>query len=207
MAISTLRRIFAGDKPPLFLVLFFGALAWATTRYADSLAEAPVVEYSVEQSDSKISVHLENLARAKTFDNVVFVLRTSGIPGGLSSPVIVAHQPAWEGRTGPVVEGETATFDIEKFHPAWKFTLQAEVAEGLIPSLQLRGSSESMRLLQPSVETWMLRHQYQVLIIIFIVWAALTTGLLLKGGGDEQSVVRPERLETAEDDMASSGSR
>lgn len=107
---SKLGRLLGSEKPPFFLALFVAALAWTITRYADSLSATPVIEYDVTSSGKNLSVSLENLSQNKTFNNLVFLLRSA--EGPLTKPRLTPTQPAWEGTIHPSCTGETCEFTI-----------------------------------------------------------------------------------------------
>ena len=183
MVNTRLWRSFGGDKPPFFLAIFFAALAWSVTRYADSLAMTPVIEYDVVSSTKEVSVELENLTKDKTFSGLVFVIRT--VNGKVRQAKITPTEPAWEGENKAEYEGQSATYSLPDFQPGWKYRLSATVDDGSVPIFQLVRANKTVRLLAPCLETWIIRHQSGLLLGLLLVWASITTVMLLKGVEDE----------------------
>ena len=71
----SLGALFAQDKAPIIITLFFGALTWTVTRTIDQLSAIPVVEYRVTSERisgstqrDKLIVRLRNVTYTRQFD-------------------------------------------------------------------------------------------------------------------------------------------
>jgi hypothetical protein len=188
-SIDRVARLFASDKPPFFLTIFFAALAWSITRYADSLATTPVIEYDVDRSNNQFIVRLENLSHDKSFSNLEFLLVSPR--GTMTNPRMSPTPPAWEGDVPPSCSGQACTFTVGAFQPEWVFRLSVTLSDDSVPSVHLLKSTETIRLLSPSSGTRVVKYQYSLLFGLLSAWAIITAAVLFKGVGDGNSESRP----------------
>ncbi len=182
---NRMRSLSTLEKPPFILAVFIGAVAWTVTRYADQLQSAPIIEYTVKTSEIKkqpcIDVHLENLTYNNQFMDLVFVLHG----GGVSDPKIFPSAPAWEGPNAPSAHGDLAEFPISAFQPGWQFRLSASYTGPKIPEFQLKDATSPVRLVKPSVETFIIRHQNMILWVLLALWGSFTVIVYATRGEDD----------------------
>jgi hypothetical protein len=79
--IGKLRDIFASEKTPYIITIFFAALAWTIIRTVDELTGLPIIEYNTSTNEVQFSrnynsqsagVRLRNITRNVTFGCLIF---------------------------------------------------------------------------------------------------------------------------------------
>lgn len=192
------------DKAPLYVSMFFAALAWTLVRTVDRIAATPIVEYKVDphsQSfasdgpDRVIGVHFRNMSASRPIDCLYVFL---GVPmkNSASDPTLKLNKftPSVLRINGPVFANVTIQFattsnaEVELTN----FPLGADIELGIRASgednLRVRartcaqpkttGVSAAMPvMLERSATTRLIEHELHVLWAGLVLWSLVLLGL------------------------------
>ena len=196
---GTLRQLATMEKPPFILAILLAGLAWALTRYADILDRSPIIEYQIllesREDPPRVTVVLENLTWDKKFSNLKFRLTAVDVKNPRINPI----PPASEGDVAPTANGETAQFEIRAFHPGWRFELAANynASANANVSFRLENSPDTVRLIERSLETFIVRYQALIVAGLVVVWSMVTVFIYIRNtrGANDGNV--PQKTQSA----------
>lgn len=171
------------EKAPYLVTILFASLGWGTKHTVDRILASPTIEYTYEVRDTSqnksVTVTLRNVSHDKIFKNLLFVLLLPpDAPGEFLSVKKTALSPAWEGDNPPHKTKHSGTFDLPALHPNWEVRLVATFSGDISPTLRLHSSETSVRLVQPSVETFLVKHELLFFTSMIIIWALVILVLL-----------------------------
>lgn len=178
---SAWRSAISEEKVPYLVTIFFASLGWVVTYSVERMDRSPTITFNTTQQDSgsqkTTNVRIENITRDKVFKNLqfAFVLERDG--DKFIRPWITPVPPATEGQVAPNIAGHSLTFNIAQLQPGWQMDLGAEYQGSGKPSFRAENSSDTVRLVTPSIETFFVLHEFVAmatvlglyLLVIFLV--------------------------------------
>jgi hypothetical protein len=173
------------DKAPYILTIVVAGLAWTLTHIVDRLLGTPLLSYQIQelQRDGKKSFYLtvKNITRDKTFRALRIVI-TAAADSTLSNPAIIPVQPASEGDQPFTLEDRTLDFTFPEVQPGWQFEISAGFQGDKIPTLRMSlGGGQTLYAVTPSMETFLVEHDIELLFALVVFWiCALTLVLLIQ---------------------------
>lgn len=185
--------MFTREKIPFVLAGLLGFLTWTLTRAVDRVVETPIVRYSVAEKMVNgvrvVSFDLKNISTAE-LKNVRLVVLLEGSAGKFedgSPPVLEAELPMIVNRKAPPeVSGDSATFTFPELQPGARFRLTTRVSADAVPALALQSPDAAVRLLQPSLQTFLVEKELALLMTFSVATTILVifySYLLWKRGG------------------------
>jgi hypothetical protein len=183
---KSLRKRLSAKEVPFLVTLLVGWAGWAVGHIVDRVVTSPTVEYTVETSrmgdENVTTVSLVNLS------NQAFYGLRFEIQGREMVPCKDALQntpPAWPWNGGAKKGTDGVTFDVVQLHPGWRIAMCAKSVSEPKPKFYLRDSrsdgdksGQSIQLVEPSLETFFVRHELSLMILLALV-AFLTASLWL----------------------------
>jgi hypothetical protein len=152
------------EKVPYLVTIFFASLGWVVTYSVERMDKSPTIMFRTTQQDSggqkTINVRIENITRDKVFTNLQFACVLERDGDKFIRPWIAPVPPATEGQVAPTVAGHSLTFNVAQLQPGWQLDLGAEYDGSGKPSFRLENSSDTVRLVTPSVETFVVLHEF-----------------------------------------------
>lgn len=185
-----LRKILTNKEFPYLLTILFVLVGWSFTHVVNRLLQSPTLEYKIRESREKansLSYEIENITRDKLFKDLTFLLLFDGpAKEKLIKADLVVLPPArisGEVKLPPVVEAEYAKFFVPEFHPNWRMALKVELKVGLsekeYPRLRFStGDDKPIRLVPASFETFLVKHEFSIILILLVSWSLLIISYL-----------------------------
>ena len=180
----------SSDKAPFFVTLVLAIIGWAVAHIVDRVVTAPTIEFrtsTLHQDGQKIlGVTLTNLTADKTFRGLRLVLVSP--PGGtIQLMEVFPVEPAFEGDEPATVESNSvrssASFRFAEIQPEGSLEARASY-RGQMPRIRITLDSGTARLVRPSIETWLARHEFGVFCGLVLL------GVLLLGATGIWRIVR-----------------
>jgi hypothetical protein len=168
------------DKVPFIVTLALAIAGWSATYLVGRITNSPTLEYSVSQPvDSptsewpgarRLDVRLTNLTRSSTFKNLTVVLMA---PQGttIHGDTVEMHPvpPAFEGNEPWKQRGGLVQYTIPKVHPGWAFDVSLHFSGDRPPVVRFE-SEDPVYTTAPSFETWFVRHELLVFLLLAAAW-------------------------------------
>lgn len=180
------------EKAPYIVTLVVAGLAWTLTHIVDRLLATPMLTYHFQEltdgAKKSVYVTLENIGRDKVYRDVRITL-TAAQGDSLSNPVIIPVEPASEGDEPGERAGRTFDFKSPEIQPGGKFEISTSYSAANRPTLRIAMQSGSIYALQPSVETYLVKHEMGILAVLMFAWLIALAGVGIwrfrtPGGGD-----------------------
>ena len=179
---SRLLDVLGLEKLPYVATLLFTAIGWGATHTVDRVLKSPILEYSTTLSQgagkSTISVRIRNISHDQIFKNLAFVFLLPPNSGKFTEAKKIATAPAWEGDVEPAKADDSVEFELPFLHPNGEVELSAVYEGGQPPTVRLERADGAVRLVKPSVETFLVRHELCVVAAMITLWAATIVFLL-----------------------------
>jgi hypothetical protein len=164
------------DKAPYIVTILMAALTWALTHVADRLLATPMLQYEVQDlsSQGRQTQYLtfKNITRDKTFRGVHLVL-TAPADGLFTQGAVIPVQPASEGDKPYQLVGRTFEFTFPELQPGWKVEISVDYTGSGRPSIRLSSSDQTIYAVKPSLETWLVEYDLEVLLGLAVLWIVL----------------------------------
>lgn len=172
-----------GERLPYVVTLLFAAVGWGVTHTVDRVLKSPVVEYQTKvlagAKQSSLVVTLRNLSHERVYEDVSITFLLRGKEAGqFISARKTAVPPAWEGDVEPMVTAQSVQFDRLTLHPAWEVMLTAQFNGPVSPVVHLVSAKPTVRLVPPSLETFLLNNEVKVILGALLLWAAILIWLV-----------------------------
>jgi hypothetical protein len=177
---TKILKAISGEKVPYLITVLFVSVGWVITYSVDRVNNSPTVIYTTSERDSGqtrfFTVEIRNATRTVRLTNLVVSVRLEG----KDSHSIIQHvaiepmPPAWNGNQAPSgASGDMADFPIEYLQPGWCFQLITQFSGADVPKVYLTKSPDPVRFVEPTIETWFLRHEMTILIAMLGVYTGL----------------------------------
>ena len=175
------------DKLPYLLTVLFVLIGWGLTHTVDRLLKSPIIEYKIIYKDSQdksqlLVYEIANISRDKVFRNLQFELLLTDTRKGkfkgdectllICPPMNITKEP----ETGD----DTFRFFLEEFHPNWKIGVSLKLSGDNNPTLHFstiaddgKYRNQPVMLLQSSFETFLVKHEFGIIVILLIAWCFL----------------------------------
>jgi hypothetical protein len=176
----------AKEKMPYLVTLLFGALGWGATHTVDRLLESPIIEYTTWAAPATqfriFSLSIYNVSQKQAFNGLTLVFLLPKGSGKFlpNSARIVASPPAWEGEAAPDTRQQSIIFTLPTLHPDGQVRFEAGFEGDTLPAIRLSTAVGPVRLVPPSLETFLVKHELCVLIGMMLFWALCILVLLLR---------------------------
>ena len=165
------------------------AIGWLVSHIVDSVISVPTVEYEFSKPDrDRVDVTMRNLSRSHKFGELTFVLYLkepnddSSCPGFIKDGTgIVGIAPGYPStEKQPEVVDRTVTYEFDGFHPETAVILTAKYNCNYSPSLHIKQSSDTVRLVEKGVKTWIIRHEILLYLVLLVLWTILVAWAIYK---------------------------
>lgn len=166
----------------VFLTASFGALGWLVTHIVDRIVSTPAVQYKIEHPtiDSNIfSIKLENITRNQHFDDVSLTVRSekkcgekNQITDCFTEKKFIAIEPANLGYRPVTFTEVSMSYNIPRMMPGSEYVLSA-VYNGTASNkiyINLDSNKSTIRYINKSIETYIVKNEIKILLIILILW-------------------------------------
>jgi len=189
------------EKMPYIVTLLFLSIGWGVTHTVDRALKSPIIELSTEikgANPRRMVATVRNVSHDVSFKNLTF---TFLLPEGHKFSEAFAHAtpPAWEGNAAPRTAARSATFDLPALHPEGEIRLVVAFEGKTLPELRLQSAESAVRLVQPSFETFIVRHETTLIAGMMTLWiVAIVVVLFYSDAGGE----RRGRLLSPDKDIA-----
>ena len=178
------------DKPaPYVATVLIAACGWTVTHAIDILSKAPIVEYSVElighEQHSVVKIGWTNLSYANQFGEMTFILKSANKDEEFKyRPLTDSFEcvsPGFKSGTPPDTRsGSSAIFVLRNFQPGIHCWASVAYTGQDLPTLMLSQSKDTVRLMQRSLFTWLIRNRIEVLGVAAILALALAITLIAR---------------------------
>jgi hypothetical protein len=170
------------DKAPYFVTISIAALGWAITHMVDRLLNTPMIKYSEQKISSNgeetLFLTFKNITRDKTFKKLQIIL-TAPSDGVIKSGAVIPVQPAWEGDQPYQVAGRTFEFTFPEFQPGWEIEISANYTGSAQPSLRLSSPEQTVYAIRPSLKSWLVENDVEVLTGLAAVGALVLIWIIV----------------------------
>ncbi|NOI02046.1 hypothetical protein F0241_13175 [Vibrio kanaloae] len=169
----------------LFTVLL-SVLAWTTNQIVSDLEKQPILEVTDIQYDvasNELTYLLSNISNNKLFKQLTFEVY-GGITSCSHNHDVVLGPPNMksEETKPPRCNGlEAVEFSVEEFHPNSSVKLKANIEFGQsenTSALYVK-SSEAVKVVPRSFQTYLVKNKLQILMVLFTIWLILIVLYLL----------------------------
>lgn len=174
----------------ILLGTVIAATGWLVSHVVDSVISVPTVEYEISKSKKeRVEVTMRNLSRNHKFGKLSFVLylkepkdETQHCPGFTEDGArIVGIAPGYPSTNKqPNIVARTVTYEFDGFHPETAVILTADYNCNYSPSLHIKQSSDTARLVEKGGKTWIIRHEILLYLVLLVLWTILVTWAIYK---------------------------
>lgn len=148
---------------PLLVTIALTAVGWSVVHLVDRLLSAPIIEmYLSEPAASTMTLRLTNLTHDTVFRDLDLLL-TAPEDGHIRHFAIVPVQPASEGQEPATTAGRSAEFKFPELQPGGTFYVEAIFDGAMKPSIRILLPSGPIRVVSPSLETFILKNETWIL--------------------------------------------
>jgi hypothetical protein len=174
------------DKAPYIVTVIIAVLAWSLTQVVGRLLATPMLRYSIEENsgagDKTQYIRLKNITRDKTFRNLRLVVAAP--PGGelTQRPHVIPSEPAWEGDQPGSFAPRTFEFTFKEIQPNWTFEVAIRYRGPEQPRVRMSNPDATVFIVQPSIQTWLVEHEFEVFVALVIIWLCILLGLWVAWG-------------------------
>jgi hypothetical protein len=176
------------------VTLFLAALGWYITHAVDRARQLPLVEALIAVSDTdaakgehRATLEIENLSD-KLFQNLSLQIIFSGGPGVIIKPVeTVAFAPAVPMKDEPLVVNNGMSFTLPWLQPENRLKLVFTYRGGGTPQLVVAGSSVAIMVVKPSLRTFFVRYELEMLFGLILAFAVVTTASIALAPSETES--------------------
>lgn len=185
-----------GDRLPYIVTMLFAAMGWGVTHSVDRLLSSPVVQFETETktagNKTSFVVTLRNLSHDRLYKNLRLIFLLPSKDGGeFLTAQTIAKPPAWDGDRPPTVTAKSVQFDLPALHPSSEVALRAEFIGAVVPIVRLERAEPTVRLVAPSFETFLLKHEFKIIVGALLVWAGVLAAMVGMRWGKKSIAEQP----------------
>lgn len=191
---NEIRRLLQATEAPFLLAVLFATVAWGVTHIVSRSLATPLLEISAaRQSDVEVSLvdcvdkkvktievaelvtyNFRNTSRTQLFRDVKFLIRRpvdsgANILGARLKPVA----PALPGKEAETCDTSHVVVKCPEFHPGWEMTLSVGVDAKTKLDAHISSKNGPILLQQRGLETWLVRNETRVVVILVVLCAVL----------------------------------
>jgi hypothetical protein len=184
-----------GKKEVPFLVtLLVGIAGWAITHAVTRTLSAPTLEYHVVSTPAPNQTTTTIVKVTNLSDDAFFGL-TFEIQGSGAQPCadpISSTPPAMPSTKPPKAANDAVSFTIDQLQPGWDISMCARLKGRTKPVFVLTSiEKHTVRLVEPSVRTWLVRNEFALTAGLFFVAFAVFIAWLFLSSGEARKERRP----------------
>jgi hypothetical protein len=165
------------DKAPFLVTLIIAGLAWTLTSIVDRLLATPMLLQRIEDravaSKQTTYITLKNITRDKTFRKLRLLVTAAPNTVLKERPQVIPYQPAWEGDHPGIFAGKTFDFTFSEIQPNWQFEIAVSYEGNERPSIRLSLENETIYVIEPSLETFLVENDTVVFAGLVVLWLGL----------------------------------
>jgi len=171
--VKTLRL----KEAPYAVTLLVAALGWSLTQAIGRLTEMPIIEYKlhdrIDHGTRLVTCEVTNIC-GKVFRNLnLYLTVEEGKPATISDPEIGFVKPImpdpFQSRAA-YTQGRNAAYFVPELQPFCSTLLEVRVDGAAALELRYYSGSETIRLIERSFQTWLVKNEIEIMIGLFAFW-------------------------------------